>query len=143
MAEDDTCDVFAEEADWLLVRIRGKASTLGFVPRTYCEPLDASREVEVPDAAEAEADLDAQREREAAEARQRETAERQRQLKLKDKVETWTVSELEGKKKKKGTLGVGNGAVFFASDTDKVSNTQSRAKPSHLLNNIPLPILNP
>jgi hypothetical protein len=127
MEEDTVLDVFSEEADWLLVRVRGGAQTLGFVPRTYCEPLDASREVEVPDAAEAEADLEAQRAQEAAEARQRETAERQRQLKLKDKVETWSVSELEGKKKKKGTLGVGNGAVFFASDTDKVGAMQGRA----------------
>jgi hypothetical protein len=31
------------------------------------------------------------------------------------------VSEIDKKgKKKKGTLGVGNGAVFFASDSDKV-----------------------
>jgi hypothetical protein len=27
---------------------------------------------------------------------------------------------MDGKKKKKGTLGVGNGAIFFASDSDKV-----------------------
>jgi hypothetical protein len=44
----------------------------------------------------------------------------QRQLKLKDKVETWSISEMDGRKKKKGTLGVGNGAVFFASESDKV-----------------------
>lgn len=39
-----------------------------------------------------------------------------------DDIETWSLSELDakGKKKKKGTLGVGNGALFFAS-TDKVS----------------------
>jgi hypothetical protein len=31
------------------------------------------------------------------------------------------VSEIDKKgKKKKGTLGVGNGAIFFASDSDKV-----------------------
>jgi hypothetical protein len=50
----------------------------------------------------------------------------QRQLKLKDKVETWSISEMDGRKKKKGTLGVGNGAVFFASESDKVS-TKSAA----------------
>ena len=27
------------------------------------------------------------------------------------------------KKKKKGTLGIGNGSIFFASESDKVSNT--------------------
>ena len=37
-------------------------------------------------------------------------------------VETWSVSEVDKKgKKKKGTLGVGNGAMFFASESDKVS----------------------
>jgi hypothetical protein len=39
-----------------------------------------------------------------------------------DDIKTWSVSEVDKKgKKKKGTLGVGNGAVFFASESDKVS----------------------
>ena len=121
MEEDAILQVFSAEDDWLLVRIHGGAETLGFVPRTYCEPLDAAAEVEVPDAAQAAEEVEAARREEEAAARQREVAERQRQLKLKDKVETWGISEMDGKKKKKGTLGVGNGAVFFASDTDKVS----------------------
>ena len=38
-----------------------------------------------------------------------------------DGIKTWSVSEIDKKgKKKKGTLGVGNGAVFFASESDKV-----------------------
>jgi hypothetical protein len=38
-----------------------------------------------------------------------------------DDIKTWPVSEVDKKgKKKKGTLGVGNGAVFFASESDKV-----------------------
>jgi hypothetical protein len=38
-----------------------------------------------------------------------------------DDIKTWSVSEIDKKgKKKKGTLGVGNGAVFFASESDKV-----------------------
>jgi hypothetical protein len=38
-----------------------------------------------------------------------------------DDIKTWSVSEIDKKgKKKKGTLGIGNGAVFFASDADKV-----------------------
>ncbi|KAJ7179165.1 hypothetical protein C8R46DRAFT_1072719 [Mycena filopes] len=37
-----------------------------------------------------------------------------------DDIKTWSVSEVDKKgKKKKGTLGVGNGAVFFASESDK------------------------
>lgn len=39
-----------------------------------------------------------------------------------DDIKTWPVSEVDKKgKKKKGTLGIGNGAIFFASDSDKVS----------------------
>jgi len=38
-----------------------------------------------------------------------------------DPVETWTVSLLDKKgKKKKGTLGVGKGSIYFASESDKV-----------------------
>ena len=39
-----------------------------------------------------------------------------------DGIQTWSVSEVDKKgKKKKGTLGIGNGALFFASEADKVS----------------------
>lgn len=38
-----------------------------------------------------------------------------------DHIKTWSVSEVDKKgKKKKGTLGIGNGAIFFASEADKV-----------------------
>jgi len=38
-----------------------------------------------------------------------------------DDIKTWVVSELDKKgKKKKGTLGIGNGSLFFASESDKV-----------------------
>jgi hypothetical protein len=102
MDEDQQLEVFSAEEDWLLVRIADGAETLGFVPRNYCEAVDESTGVEVEEA-------------EVANKR-----EMQRQLKLKDKVETWSISEMDGRKKKKGTLGVGNGAVFFASESDKV-----------------------
>ena len=126
MGEDDVLHVFSVEEDWLLVRAEsGNVSTLGFVPRSYCEQLDESAAVEVTDADDAEADIEAHRREEEQEEKQRQVAEKQRLLKLKDKVETWSISEMEGKKKKKGTLGVGNGAVFFASDTDKASGGSS------------------
>ncbi|WVQ93256.1 hypothetical protein IAU59_000322 [Kwoniella sp. CBS 9459] len=115
MDDEATLIVYSIEDDWLLVRIEGGDDKLGFVPRNYCEPMDASAEVEVADADDTAAEIEATRQAE----KDRELAEKQRQLKLKDKVETWSISELEGKKKKKGTLGVGNAAVFFASDTDK------------------------
>lgn len=38
-----------------------------------------------------------------------------------DDIKTWAVSEVDKKgKKKKGTLGAGNGTFFFASESDKV-----------------------
>lgn len=38
-----------------------------------------------------------------------------------DGIKTWAVSEVDKKgKKKKGTLGIGNGSIFFASESDKV-----------------------
>jgi hypothetical protein len=38
-----------------------------------------------------------------------------------DDIKTWAVSEVDKKgKKKKGTLGIGNGSLFFASESDKV-----------------------
>jgi len=38
-----------------------------------------------------------------------------------DDMKTWPVSEIDKKgKKKKGTLGIGNGQLFFASESDKV-----------------------
>lgn len=38
-----------------------------------------------------------------------------------DNIRTWAVSEVDKKgKKKKGTLGIGNGSIFFASEADKV-----------------------
>jgi len=39
-----------------------------------------------------------------------------------DNIKTWSVSEIDKNgKKKKGTLGIGGGSLFFASESDKVS----------------------
>jgi len=43
------------------------------------------------------------------------------QARMSDDIVTWSVAEVDKKgKKKKGTLGIGNGALFFASEADKV-----------------------
>lgn len=42
----------------------------------------------------------------------------------KDPIETWSIQLMDKKKKKKGTLGIGNGAVFFASESDKVCRSR-------------------
>lgn len=118
MAEDDVLHVFAEEDEWLLVRVEGGDERLGFVPKNYCEPLEAANEVEVEGASASAAEVEAQR---AAEEERAAAAEHQRELKRQDKLEMWSISEVEGSLKKKGTLSVGNGAIFFASEMDKVS----------------------
>ncbi|KAK4684569.1 actin cytoskeleton-regulatory complex protein SLA1, partial [Tremellales sp. Uapishka_1] len=123
IVEDGLLHVYSIEEDWLLVR-SDEGGKLGFVPRTYCEVMDASTEVEVEDASQAAAEVEHQREAEREESKHREIAAKQRELKLKDKIETWSISALEGKKKKKGSLGVGNGAIFFASESDKAPVVQ-------------------
>ena len=126
MAEDDVLQVFSIEEDWLLVK-QSSGQTLGFVPRQYCDELDESANVAVVDHQEAEEDVEAYHREEAEAEHKRQLAEQQRLLKLKDQVETWSVSEKDGRKKKKGTLGVGNGAVFFASDNDKMEGVKQYA----------------
>lgn len=49
---------------------------------------------------------------------------------MEDDIQTWHVSEIDKKgKKKKGTLGIGSGAVFFASEADKVRLLSNGDKP--------------
>ncbi|BEI84339.1 hypothetical protein CcaverHIS002_0409430 [Cutaneotrichosporon cavernicola] len=119
MDEEATLYVYAVEDEWLLVRVSGGSDKLGFVPRNYCEEIDASTSVAVAGAEESADVVEAQRREEEEAAHAREVAEHQRQLRLKDKVQTWSVAEMDGNRKKNGTLGVGNGAIFFASETDK------------------------
>lgn len=123
MDEDAVLHVYDAEGEWLLVRIDGGDDMLGFVPTNYCEEMDEANAIAVADVDDSAADVEAQRAQEEEEEKQRQIAARQRELRAKDTVETWSVAELDGKKKKKGTLGVGNGAIFFASESDKVSCT--------------------
>lgn len=54
-----------------------------------------------------------------------------------DDIKTWSITEIDKKgKKKKGTLGIGNGAIFFASESDKVCLELPR-----LLNGEPLKLI--
>lgn len=54
-----------------------------------------------------------------------------------DDIKTWSITEIDKKgKKKKGTLGIGNGAIFFASESDKVC-----LELLHLFNGEPLALI--
>ena len=58
-----------------------------------------------------------------------------------DDIKTWPVSEVDKKgKKKKGTLGVGNGAIFFACDSDKVGNDAIKDCDIHADDNFQTPV---
>ncbi|KAJ7129719.1 hypothetical protein C8R44DRAFT_777490 [Mycena epipterygia] len=115
ITEDQVLKVFgAEEDDWLLVQTDEDGGKAGFVPANYVEATSGEEEEEaaapqivVPSSPPKPAYVD--------------PADRVASSKIKaDDIKTWSVSEVDKKgKKKKGTLGVGNGAVFFASESDK------------------------
>ncbi|KAL8280638.1 hypothetical protein RQP46_006961 [Phenoliferia psychrophenolica] len=102
ITEGEQLELWEDEGEWVLVgRKDGKG--VGFVPGTYVE--EAEEEVASPVAA---AYVDPS-ERVAATKAATKAGD----------VKTWSVTEMDKKKKKKGTLGVGNGAIFFASESDK------------------------
>jgi len=115
IAEGETYDLYEDDGEWSLVGARGGKKEVGFAPTAYLEedgngaPGAASTPYE--EASEAAA---------APMAAQATSSSIGRANGQGDKVKTWSgITEMDGKKKKKGTLGVGNGAIFFASDSDK------------------------
>lgn len=165
MNEDDILQVYEMADEWNLVRIKDDPEgKIGFVPANYTEPLDAA-EVENlglvsggggqmtgnvvgqgEDGDEEEDGVVQEVRGDAADVRINSTAyvdpaERASAAAAnakKDPIQTWSINELDAKKKKKkGTLGVGNGAVFFASESDKapvrqfpITNLQTFSIPS-------------
>lgn len=114
--EDEILLVFETEEDWILVQSQKADGGAGYIPGTYVEaasfddnePLAPNRIV-VPDSPPRPVNTYV------------DPADRVASTKVAaDDIKTWPVSEIDKKgKKKKGTLGVGNGAVFFASEADK------------------------
>ncbi|PVG01079.1 hypothetical protein CPB86DRAFT_812654 [Serendipita vermifera] len=125
MTDGQLLNVFERDEDWILVEAENQGKYfVGYVPANYVEEADASTEepspapartvsaVIVPDSPPRPAYM-APEERTAA-------AHASADMAKQDPIETWSVSQLDKKgKKKKGTLGVGNGAIFFASESDK------------------------
>ncbi|KAJ7095351.1 hypothetical protein B0H15DRAFT_829165 [Mycena belliarum] len=112
ISEDQILLVFATEEEWLLVQTDDGGGKAGFVPANYVEPHSGVEEtpapqIVIPSSPPKPAYVD--------------PAARVASSKIKaDDIKTWSVTEVDKKgKKKKGTLGVGNGAVFFASESDK------------------------
>lgn len=127
-AEDELLDVYSssEGDDWLLASRRSDgAAGLGYIPANYTESADVA---EAQPATEA-APIPAQPEHSAHDnVYQASVSElgappahpsRSTPPVQQDSIQTWSVSLIDGKKKRKGTIGIGNGALFFSSDSDK------------------------
>ncbi|KAG6900949.1 hypothetical protein C0993_004386 [Termitomyces sp. T159_Od127] len=112
--EDEILLVFETEEDWILAQSEKEGGKAGFVPGNYVEPYTqetvvSSQRIVVPPSTPRPVSTYV------------DPADRVAAAKVTaDGIKTWSVSEIDKKgKKKKGTLGVGNGAVFFASESDK------------------------
>ncbi|KAJ1311553.1 hypothetical protein OPQ81_010037 [Rhizoctonia solani] len=119
IAEDEPLLVFEQEAEWTLVKSTKPGGKAGYVPATYIELSGSAQEEEVVTAAPPPAPTPAPAPR-SSYADPTELVAASHTKVRSDPVETWSVSILDKKdKKKKGTLGVGNGAIFFSSESDK------------------------
>ncbi|KAF9569078.1 hypothetical protein CPC08DRAFT_678791 [Agrocybe pediades] len=118
VAEDDLLMVFETEDDWILVQ-DSKAGKAGYVPGNYVEVVE--EEEEQPAAAPTVSRIVVPDSPPRPVSSYVDPADRVASSKVTaDDIQTWSVSEIDKKgKKKKGTLGIGNGAVFFASEADK------------------------
>ncbi|KAM0750457.1 hypothetical protein T439DRAFT_357080 [Meredithblackwellia eburnea MCA 4105] len=145
--EGQSLQLIEEEGEWALV-LDGHNQKVGFVPATYIEDGDAPTEGAILQ--EQEEEEEEEEDVPAAPTAYVDPSERVAAAKAATKasdVKTWSVTEMDKKKKKKkGTLGVGNGAIFFASESDKnpvqqypLSTLQSLSteKSKHLLLTFP------
>ncbi|KAI0040940.1 hypothetical protein FA95DRAFT_1549271 [Auriscalpium vulgare] len=119
--EDQTLLAYGSEDDgWLLVQSEGDGK-IGYVPANYVEEAGAAApaaaappSIVIPDSppktTRPVSTYVDPADRVAATASKAKA----------DDIKTWAIAEIDKKgKKKKGTLGIGNGAVFFASESDK------------------------
>ncbi|KAG6814202.1 hypothetical protein H0H92_000879 [Tricholoma furcatifolium] len=112
--EDEVLLVFETEEDWILAQTERDGGKAGYVPGNYVEPYTEAtaaptQRIIVPPSPPRPVSTYV------------DPADRVASAKITvDEIKTWSVSEIDKKgKKKKGTLGIGNGAVFFASESDK------------------------
>ncbi|KZV68150.1 hypothetical protein PENSPDRAFT_653484 [Peniophora sp. CONT] len=128
IAEDQILHAFgAEEEGWLLVQTED-GNRAGYVPANYVEEAGdgAAAEEETAAPAPSFANIVIPDSPKRPVSTYNDPAELVASTKsakptqAPDPVQTWSVSEVDKKgKKKKGTLGVGNGTLFFASESDK------------------------
>ncbi|KAI6105621.1 hypothetical protein F5141DRAFT_139555 [Pisolithus sp. B1] len=114
--EDEHLLFFDREDDWILVQSQKEGGRAGFVPGNYVE--EYSGEEQAPPSPTSAESVSSRRVSSYV-----DPADLVAQTSVKaqaDDIKTWAISEVDGKgKKKKGTLGIGNGSIFFASESDK------------------------
>ncbi|PFH46321.1 hypothetical protein AMATHDRAFT_7968 [Amanita thiersii Skay4041] len=111
--EDEILFVYETDQDWLLVQSQKEGGRAGYVPGNYVEAAaadDPPQATTSPQARPASTYVDPADRVASSKASQPNP----------DPIKTWSVSDADKKgKKKKGTLGIGNGSIFFASESDK------------------------
>lgn len=134
MVEDELLRVYESDGVWLLVKkqgndpLSGGEGRLGYVPANYVDEAEAVDTGAAPVTEDHEGAEEEEEEEEEEEADVTASAATIPQIQLPqttqlgkgDEIKMWPVSALDGKKKKKkGTLGIGNASLFFASESDK------------------------
>lgn len=126
--EDEMLSVYEIKGEWLLVKKYQHdgipSGQLGFVPANYVDEVAAVDGVAEPmEAAPLEEHEPEPYSAPAAAipiATSTATIGAPRKVAKDDEIKMWAASELDAKKKKKkGTLGIGNSSLFFASESDK------------------------
>lgn len=131
IAEDELLRVYETDGLWLLVKKQGNdalgeggVGRLGYVPANYVDEVAAVDTGDAPDEVD-EQELSHSTSAAPAAAipfapSARAVSSSTPAVDKSDGIKMWAVSLLDAKKKKKkGTLGIGNGALFFASESDK------------------------
>ncbi|KAJ3479992.1 hypothetical protein NLI96_g8680 [Meripilus lineatus] len=117
--EDEILHVYEKDDGWLLVQSQKPGGGVGYVPENYTEETSDegdAQETPAPSAPSRIVIPDSPPRPEYVDPAERVGSNRVQA----DDIQTWAVSEVDKKgKKKKGTLGIGNGAIFFASESDK------------------------
>ncbi|TIB38809.1 hypothetical protein E3P86_01431 [Wallemia ichthyophaga] len=140
-AEDDLLDIYnpVDGDDWLLTSRRADTqSGLGYIPANYtqeCSPgqsTDVAPEIPTGNPQEHTPETPHETPPEppvyqpsVAELGpppahpSRSSQPSQKSSNQQDPIQTWPITSIDAKKKRKGTLGIGNAALFFSSDNDK------------------------
>ncbi|TIC04805.1 hypothetical protein E3Q08_02611 [Wallemia mellicola] len=119
ISENDLLDIYESDADWFLAALQhNRNAGLGYIPANYTVDLDGDDQTQPT--AEEPVDQPASFAPPPTHPSKVPQQKVQQPSVQQDIIQTWQLSLIDSKKKKKkGTLGVGNGSLFFSSDSDK------------------------